>query len=118
MILSDSFNTAIFKQSFQRVFVKDEQGHLTMAFNATFDVLTTKELKVSGLIGSAISANKKSSFVGDTVSTTSTTHARRKSALAARRRGRFAASRLAPRRPCTLKCPTSKPRHFPQVRVV
>lgn len=38
MILADSFNTAIFKQSFQRVFQKDSQGHLQMGFNATLDV--------------------------------------------------------------------------------
>lgn len=38
MILADSFNTAIFKQSFQRVFQKDAQGHLQMGFNATLDV--------------------------------------------------------------------------------
>ncbi|KDE07582.1 protein transporter SEC23 [Microbotryum lychnidis-dioicae p1A1 Lamole] len=66
MILADSFNMSLFKQSFQRVFVKDEQGHLQMGFNATFDVQTTKELKVSGMIGHAISANKKSNWVGET----------------------------------------------------
>ena len=38
MILADSFTMSIFKQSFQRVFTKDEQGHLEMGFNATFDV--------------------------------------------------------------------------------
>jgi hypothetical protein len=38
MILADSFNMSIFKQSFQRVFAKDEEGHLQMGFNATFDV--------------------------------------------------------------------------------
>lgn len=38
MVLSDSFNTAIFKQSFQRIFQKDSQGHLQMGFNATLDV--------------------------------------------------------------------------------
>ncbi|GAA5963360.1 hypothetical protein JCM8115_000990 [Rhodotorula mucilaginosa] len=66
MILADSFNMSLFKQSFHRVFAKDEQGHLQMGFNATFDVQTTKELKVSGLIGHAISANKKSAWVGET----------------------------------------------------
>ncbi|GJN89163.1 hypothetical protein Rhopal_002137-T1 [Rhodotorula paludigena] len=66
MILADSFNMSLFKQSFHRVFAKDDQGHLQMGFNATFDVQTTKELKVSGLIGHAISANKKSAWVGET----------------------------------------------------
>lgn len=66
MIISDSFSTAIFKQSFLRLFNKDAQGNLEMGFNATFDVQTTKELKISGLIGHAISANKKSGCVGET----------------------------------------------------
>lgn len=38
MILSDSFTTAIFKQSFQRIFNKDAQSNLQMGFNATIDV--------------------------------------------------------------------------------
>lgn len=39
MIISDSFMTAIFKQSFLRTFVKDDQGYLKMGFNGTFEVL-------------------------------------------------------------------------------
>ncbi|SPO23108.1 probable SEC23 - component of COPII coat of ER-golgi vesicles [Ustilago trichophora] len=66
MILADSFQMGIFKQSFNRIFVKDDQGHLQMGFNATLDVQCTKELKVSGLIGHAVSANKKSGCVGET----------------------------------------------------
>ncbi|KAI0298732.1 hypothetical protein B0F90DRAFT_1732042 [Multifurca ochricompacta] len=66
IVLSDSFATSIFKQSFLRVFNKDDQGNLAMGFNATFDVQTTKELKVSGLIGHAISTGKKSACVGET----------------------------------------------------
>ncbi|KAF8656471.1 hypothetical protein AX16_002522 [Volvariella volvacea WC 439] len=66
IVLADSFATSIFKQSFLRLFDKDDQGHLQMGFNATFDVQTTKELRVSGLIGHAISANKKSPCVGET----------------------------------------------------
>jgi protein transport protein SEC23 len=38
IVLSDSFATSIFKQSFLRLFNKDDQGHLQMGFNATFDV--------------------------------------------------------------------------------
>ncbi|TXT08792.1 hypothetical protein VHUM_02920 [Vanrija humicola] len=66
MVISDSFTTAIFKQSFLRTFAKDDQGFLKMGFNGTFDVLTTKELKISGVIGHVISANKKSHCVGET----------------------------------------------------
>ncbi|KAJ3289892.1 GTPase-activating protein S23 [Borealophlyctis nickersoniae] len=66
IVLSDSFNTAIFKQSFIRLFNKDAEGHLQMGFNATLEVQTTRELRVCGLIGPAVSANKKSACVGET----------------------------------------------------
>lgn len=38
MILSDSFNTKIFEQSFMKIFDRDAQDNLAMGFNATFDV--------------------------------------------------------------------------------
>ncbi len=68
MILSDSFAMEIFKKTFQeRVFNKDERGLMNMAFNATLEVTTSRELKVCGLIGPAVSNNKKSSCIGETV---------------------------------------------------
>jgi len=41
MIISDSFMTAIFKQSLLRTLAKDEQGYLKMGFNGTFEVLVS-----------------------------------------------------------------------------
>ena len=64
MILTDSFTSSMYKQSFAKIFDTDSQGNLAMGFNASLEVLTTKELKVTGLIGHAISLNKKSSSVG------------------------------------------------------
>ncbi|KAJ5342691.1 hypothetical protein N7541_011815 [Penicillium brevicompactum] len=66
MLLTDSFTSSQFKQSFIRVFDKDANDNLLMGFNASLEVLTTKELKVTGLIGHAISLNKKSSSIGET----------------------------------------------------
>ncbi|KAG0309085.1 GTPase-activating protein S23 [Dissophora globulifera] len=66
IILSDSFTTAIFKQSFQKMFEKDAEGNLKMGFNATLAVQTTKELRICGLIGHAVSADKKTASVGET----------------------------------------------------
>jgi protein transport protein SEC23 len=66
MILTDSFNSSMFKQSFIRIFEKDGDDNLLMGFNAVLEVLTTKELKVTGLIGHAVSLNKKSTSVGET----------------------------------------------------
>ena len=49
-----------------RMFSTDDQGNLDMAFNATLDIKTTKELKISGLIGHAITTTNKSNYVGET----------------------------------------------------
>ncbi|KAI5301240.1 GTPase-activating protein S23 [Ascosphaera atra] len=66
MLLTDSFTSSQFKQSFVRIFDKDANDNLLMGFNASLEVLTTKELKVTGLIGHAVSLNKKSASVGET----------------------------------------------------
>lgn len=66
IILTDSFTSSMYKQSFARIFNKDAEDNLLMAFNANLEVLTTKELKVTGLIGHAVSMNKKSASVGET----------------------------------------------------
>jgi len=66
MILTDSFTSSMYRQSFQRIFAKDANDNLLMGFNASLEVLTTKELKVTGLIGHAVSMNKKSASVGET----------------------------------------------------
>lgn len=36
--MADSFNSVLFKQTFQKVFEKDENGNLKMGFNATMEV--------------------------------------------------------------------------------
>ena len=38
MVLGDSFNTSLFKQTFQRVFSKDQKGEFKMAFGATLEI--------------------------------------------------------------------------------
>lgn len=38
MVLGDSFNTSLFKQTFQRVFNKGFNGEFRMAFGASLDV--------------------------------------------------------------------------------
>ncbi|KAL7268370.1 GTPase-activating protein S23 [Rhizina undulata] len=66
MILTDSFTSSMFRQSFAKIFDQDANDNLLMGFNASMEVLTTKELKVTGLIGHAVSLGKKSTSVGET----------------------------------------------------
>lgn len=66
MVMGDSFNSSLFKQTFQRVFAKDQKGDYKMAFNGTLEVKCSRELKISGAIGSCVSLNVKSPCVSDT----------------------------------------------------
>ena len=63
--MGDSFNSALFKQTFQRVFSKDSKDEFRMAFNATLEVKCSRELKVSGAIGACVSANKKDPCISE-----------------------------------------------------
>uniref|UniRef100_A0A8C9T6D9 Protein transport protein SEC23 n=1 Tax=Scleropages formosus TaxID=113540 RepID=A0A8C9T6D9_SCLFO len=45
MVMADSFNTSLFKQTFQRVFNKDVQGSFKMAFAGTLEI---KEIGTGG----------------------------------------------------------------------
>ncbi|GFX61033.1 protein transport protein Sec23A [Trichonephila clavipes] len=66
IVMGDSFNSSLFKQTFQRVFTKDPKGEFKMAFGASLEVKTSRELKVSGAIGSCVSLHSRSNSVSDT----------------------------------------------------
>ncbi|XP_042836902.1 protein transport protein Sec23B isoform X2 [Panthera tigris] len=65
MVMGDSFNTSLFKQTFQRIFTKDFNGDFRMAFGATLEVKTSRELKVAGAIGPCVSLNVKGPCVSE-----------------------------------------------------
>ena len=65
MVMGDSFNSALFKQTYQRVFSKDPKGEFKMAFNATVEVKCSRELKISGSIGPCVSANRKDASISE-----------------------------------------------------
>ncbi|XP_002156026.2 protein transport protein Sec23B [Hydra vulgaris] len=66
MFMGDSFDTALFKQSFQRVFSKDAKNEFKMAFGVNIEVKTSKELKISGCIGPCTSLEKKGPNISET----------------------------------------------------
>lgn len=66
MVMGDSFNSTLFKQSFQRVLSKDQNNNLKMAFISNVEVKTSRELKVMGAIGNCVSLNTKGPCVSDT----------------------------------------------------
>lgn len=66
MVLADSFDHPVFKQSFAKLFDKDEDGNLSMGFNGKLEILTTGPLTLSGCIGHCFSGHKKGKNVSDT----------------------------------------------------
>lgn len=71
VVLGDSFGQSVFKESLRRVFnrygddVPQDGGQMTMAFGCSLEVLTSRELKVSGAIGPVTSLNKAAPNVSD-----------------------------------------------------
>ena len=82
VIMDDSFESTFFKQTFQKVFEKDDAGHLKMGFNASLEVFCYfplirlrcflfvqvkigNGLKINGVLGCCSSANQKTDAVSD-----------------------------------------------------
>lgn len=65
IVMGDSFNSSLFKQTYQRVFLVDEKNELRMGFNATLEVKCSRELKIEGGIGPCVSLNVKNPSVSE-----------------------------------------------------
>ena len=66
-IMTDSFQNPVYKESFNKFFAVDDEGHLKMGFLGKINIFTSKEFKVCGCIGGCSSNNVKSNYVSDTV---------------------------------------------------
>uniref|UniRef100_A0A6B2KYA0 Protein transport protein SEC23 n=1 Tax=Arcella intermedia TaxID=1963864 RepID=A0A6B2KYA0_9EUKA len=66
LVSTESFIHEIVKQSLRKLFQKDDDGHLSMKFNGTIEVIQSKELKVCGAIGHLQSLGKKNAYVSET----------------------------------------------------
>jgi len=66
IFMGDVFESALFKQTFQRVFSKDGKDEFKTAYASSLEVKTSKELKVSGCIGNCVSLERKGGNISDT----------------------------------------------------
>eukprot|EP00808_Paulinella_micropora_P015808 g19356.t1 len=67
LVLDDSFSRGVFRGSLKQVFgTDDQQGHLTMCFQAELQVLTSRELHVTGAVGCLTSLERKHQCVSST----------------------------------------------------
>lgn len=65
VVLDDSFTHNVFTGSLRRLFATDpdDNNDLAIAFNAEMQVLTSKEIKITGALGNVVSLGRKSSHV-------------------------------------------------------
>eukprot|EP00802_Teleaulax_amphioxeia_P005219 Tamp_05223.p1 GENE.Tamp_05223~~Tamp_05223.p1 ORF type:complete len:560 (+),score=150.25 Tamp_05223:448-2127(+) len=66
IVQTDTFSNVVFKESFKRIFMRDDENNLRMAFNGEMEVITSREFKVAGAIGCCASLNKKTQCVAET----------------------------------------------------
>ncbi len=70
MILGDCFSQDVFKESLRRIFTRypdyhPDAGHLQMGLAATLEVITSREFKISGIIGPCTGLGKKGPSVSE-----------------------------------------------------
>lgn len=63
VVVAESFNHPMFKNTFEKFFTVNENGELNMGFQASLEVITSREFKIAGVIGPVASLNKQSSCV-------------------------------------------------------
>ncbi|KAK9805138.1 hypothetical protein WJX72_001479 [[Myrmecia] bisecta] len=65
MVLAETFGHDLFRKSLGRMFERSAGGSLQMGFNATFEVLCTKEVKIAGASGPIASLKRRNASVSD-----------------------------------------------------
>lgn len=63
IVVAESFNHPMFKNTFEKFFSTDENNQLKMGFQASLEIATSREFKVAGVIGPVASLNRNSSSV-------------------------------------------------------
>ncbi|KAL5542108.1 hypothetical protein UlMin_009818 [Ulmus minor] len=63
MLLGESFESYQFRNSLRHIFTRDEEGNLKMYFDATIEVVTTKDVKICGALGPCVSLQKRNELV-------------------------------------------------------
>lgn len=62
-VVCESFDHPMFKNTFEKFFERDEASQLQMGFQASFEILASREIKIAGVIGPVATMNKQSPSV-------------------------------------------------------
>ncbi|WCJ23920.1 Sec23/Sec24 protein transport family protein [Euphorbia peplus] len=65
MLLGELFESDQFRKCLRHVFSRDDEGNMKMYFDATIEVVTTKDIKICGALGPCVSLKKKNDLVSD-----------------------------------------------------
>ncbi|XP_065863176.1 protein transport protein SEC23 G [Euphorbia lathyris] len=65
MLLGELFESDQFRKCLRHVFSRDEEGNMKMYFDASIEVVTTKDIKICGALGPCVSLKKKNDLVSD-----------------------------------------------------
>ncbi|XP_073013046.1 protein transport protein SEC23 G [Typha latifolia] len=65
MVLAESFESEQFRKCLRHIFKHDGTDHINMNFDATIEMVTSKELKICGALGPCMSLHKKTSSVSE-----------------------------------------------------
>lgn len=65
MILGESFESDQFRKCMRHIFSRNESGNLKMYFDATIEIVTTKDVKICGALGPCISLRKMNNLVSE-----------------------------------------------------
>ncbi|CAN6303598.1 unnamed protein product [Urochloa humidicola] len=65
MVHTESFESEQFKSCFRHMFKREGTHYLNMNFNATIEIVTSKEVKICGALGPCISLRRKNNSVSD-----------------------------------------------------
>ncbi|KAL8485034.1 hypothetical protein ACS0TY_027365 [Phlomoides rotata] len=67
MMLGETFDSKQFKTCLHHMFDRDNDGILKMVFDATIEIVTSKDVKICGALGPCISLQKKNDSVSEKV---------------------------------------------------
>lgn len=65
MMLGEFFDWHQFRKCLHHLFILDDEGNLKLCFDATIEIITTKDVKICGALGPCISLQKKNSSVSN-----------------------------------------------------
>ncbi|CAN6582018.1 unnamed protein product [Malus baccata var. baccata] len=63
MLLGESFASNQFRKCLSHIFTRDEGGYLKMYFDATIEIVTTKDIKICGALGPCVSLREVNDLV-------------------------------------------------------